>query len=397
MTASSGFSPARGAIAWLLLPALFLVGCSQSKPAEEPVRAVKLVTVGTSDIDAQPEFSAEVRARVESRLGFRVAGKITKRQAELGQHVQAGHVLAQLDPQDYRLAAEAARAQLAAAQTNRDLAAADLKRYRELREQNFISGAELERRESTWKAAQAQLEQAQAQLSSQGNQASYTTLVADVAGIITAIEAEPGQVVQAGTPVVRIAQDGARDVVFAVPEDRAALIKPGSPVTVRGWSGGAELQGEVREVAASADAVTRTYSVKVAIDAATSPALGATVYARPQALARAGGAVMKLPTSALRQEGKGTSVWVLDKATMTVRSQPVQVATADGNEAVIGGGLAPGMMVVAAGVHVLSPGQKVTIYQSKEAAAAAANATQPAQSAEAVAATKKEIAAGAAK
>jgi RND family efflux transporter MFP subunit len=394
MTASSGFSPARGAIAWLLLPALFLAGCSQSKPAEEPVRAVKLVTVGTSDIDTQPEFSAEVRARVESRLGFRVAGKITKRQAELGQHVQAGQVLAQLDPQDYRLAAEAARAQLAAAQTNRDLAAADLKRYRELREQNFISGAELERRESTWKAAQAQLEQAQAQLSSQGNQASYTTLVADVAGIITAIEAEPGQVVQAGTPVVRIAQDGARDVVFAVPEDRAALIKPGSPVTVRGWSGGAELQGEVREVAASADAVTRTYSVKVAIDAATSPALGATVYARPQALARAGGAVMKLPTSALRQEGKGTSVWVLDKSTMTVRSQPVQVATADGNEAVIGGGLAPGMMVVAAGVHVLSPGQKVTIYQSKEAAAAAANATQPAA---AVSATNKEIAAGAAK
>ena len=397
MTASSGFSPARGAIAWLLLPALFLAGCSQSKPAEEPVRAVKLVTVGTSDMDAQPEFSAEVRARVESRLGFRVAGKITKRQAELGQHVQAGQVLAQLDPQDYRLAAEAARAQLAAAQTNRDLAAADLKRYRELREQNFISGAELERRESTWKAAQAQLEQAQAQLSSQGNQASYTTLVADVAGIITAIEAEPGQVVQAGTPVVRIAQDGARDVVFAVPEDRAALIKPGSPVTVRGWSGGAELQGEVREVAASADAVTRTYSVKVAIDAATSPALGATVYARPQALARAGGAVMKLPTSALRQEGKGTSVWVLDKATMTVRSQPVQVATADGNEAVIGGGLAPGMMVVAAGVHVLSPGQKVTIYQSKEAAAAAANAKEPAPSAEAVSAAKKEIAAGAAK
>lgn len=397
MTASSGFSPARGAIAWLLLPALFLAGCSQSKPAEEPVRAVKLVTVGASDFDAQPEFSAEVRARVESRLGFRVAGKITKRQAELGQHVQAGQVLAQLDPQDYRLAAEAARAQLAAAQTNRDLAAADLKRYRELREQNFISGAELERRESTWKAAQAQLEQAQAQLSSQGNQASYTTLVADVAGIITAIEAEPGQVVQAGTPVVRIAQDGARDVVFAVPEDRAALIKPGSPVTVRGWSGGTELQGQVREVAASADAVTRTYSVKVAIDAATSPALGATVYARPQALARAGGVVMKLPTSALRQEGKGTSVWVLDKATMTVRSQPVQVATADGNEAVIGGGLAPGMMVVAAGVHVLSPGQKVTIYQSKEAAAAAANAKEPAPSAEAVSATKKEIAAGAAK
>ncbi|QFZ85996.1 efflux RND transporter periplasmic adaptor subunit [Variovorax paradoxus] len=400
MTASAASLRARSA-AWLLLPAILLAGCSPKPPAPEPVRAVKFVTVGTSDYDAQPEFSAEVRARVESRLGFRVAGKITKRQAELGQHVQAGQVLAQLDPQDYRLAAEAARAQQAAAQTNRDLAAADLKRYTELRSQNFISGAELERRETTWKAAQAQLEQAQAQLASQGNQASYTTLVADVAGVITAIEAEPGQVVQAGTPVVRIAQDGARDVVFAVPEDRAALIKTGSPVAVRGWSGGEVLQGKVREVAASADAVTRTYSVKVSIDAATSPALGATVYARPQALARTDVAVIKLPTSALRQEGKGSAVWVLDKDSMTVRSQPVQVVTADGNEAVIGAGLAPGAMVVAAGVHVLSPGQKVTVYQSKEAMAAAANGQQQAQAqqraVEAVAATKKEIAAGAAK
>jgi multidrug efflux system membrane fusion protein len=352
----------------LLLAALGLAGCSRPPAAEEPLRAVKVMAVGISAYDTEVEFSAEVRARVESRLGFRVAGKITRRQAEIGQHVQAGQVLAQLDPQDYRLAVDAARAQQAAALTNRDLAAADLKRYRGLREQNFISAAELEKRETTFKAAQAQLEQAQAQMASQGNQAQYTTLVADVPGIVTAIEAEPGQVVSAATPVVKIAQDGARDVVFAVPEDRAALIKPGSPVTVRGWAGGNEMEGKVREVAASADAVTRTYSVKVAIDAATAPALGATVYARPQALSRTGTQVMKLPTSALRQEGQGSAVWVLDKTSMTVRSQPVQVATADGNEAVIAGGIAPGMLVVVAGVHVLSPGQKVSIYREKTAA-----------------------------
>jgi RND family efflux transporter MFP subunit len=369
MTASSA-SPVIRHAGLLLVAALALAGCSRHQPAEEPLRAVKVMAVGTSAYDTEPEFSAEVRARIESRLGFRVAGKLTRRQAELGQHVKAGQVLAQLDPQDYRLAAEAARAQHAAALTNRDLAQADLKRYRGLREQNFISAAELERRESTYKAAQAQLEQAQAQMASQGNQAQYTTLVADVPGIITAIEAEPGQVVTAGTPVVRIAQDGARDVVFSVPEDRAALVTPGSAVAVRGWSGGQELQGKVREVAASADAVTRTYTVKVAIDAATAPALGATVYARPQALSRSGTPVLKLPTSALRQEGAGSAVWVLDTASMTVRSQPVQVATADGNEAVIGSGLAPGMLVVVAGVHVLSPGQKVSIYREKTAAPA---------------------------
>mgnify|MGYP000250482347 CR=1 FL=1 len=355
----------------VLLVSAALVGCSKPPAAEEPVRAVKVQTVGASAYGTAPEFSAEVRARVETPVGFRVAGKILRRQAELGQRAQAGQVLAQLDPQDYRLAADAARAQQASAQTSRDLAAADLKRYRELRAQNFISGAELERRESTYKSAQAQFEQAQAQLSSQGNQASYATLVADAAGIVTSIDAQPGQVVAAGTPVLRIAQDGARDVVFAVPEDRAAQIKPGSDVAVRGWSGGPELQGKVREVAASADPVTRTYTVKVAIDAATAPPLGATVYARPQALSHVGAPVLKLPTSALRQEGGGSAVWVLDKPSMTVRSQPVQVATADGNEAVIARGLEPGMQVVVAGVHVLAPGQKVSIYQGKSTPAAA--------------------------
>jgi len=372
MTVKFPVSSSRVLGAWAVtLSVIALAACSRPPEPDEPVRAVKVLEVGRSAFQAEPEFSAEVKARIESRVGFRVAGKITRREVELGQHVQAGQVLAQLDPQDYRLAADAARAQQAAALTNRDLAQADLARYRELRAQNFISGAELERRESTFKAAQAQLEQSQAQLRSQGNQASYTTLVADVPGIVTAVEAEPGQVVTAGATVVRIAQDGARDVVFAVPEDDVRLIPLGSPVAVRGWVGGQTLEGKVREVAASADPVTRTYGVKVAIDAAAAPALGATVYARPKALSRSGAPVLKLPTSALRADGGATAVWVLDRDTMTVRSQRVQVDTADGNEAVVTSGLAPGATVVVAGVHVLSPGQKVAIYQNKASAAAA--------------------------
>jgi multidrug efflux system membrane fusion protein len=359
--------------AWLglALATSMLVACSKPAPAPEPVRAVKVITIAAGSIQSGHEFSGEVRARVESRLGFRVGGKITQRQAELGQHVKAGAVLAQLDPQDYRLAADAARAQVAAASTNRDLAAADYKRYVTLREQNFISGAELERRETALKAAQAQLEQAQAQLASQGNQARYTNLVAEVSGVVTAIEAEPGQVVTAGTPVVRIAQDGPRDVVFSVPEDKVAAVRPGSEVAVKQWASNGTLSGKVREVAASADPVTRTYLVKVSLDGSVQPPLGATVSVVPQALSLAGLQVIKVPTSALRQEGKGTAVWVLDKATMKVTSQPVQVASADGNEAVIAGGLAPGMQVVSAGVHVLSPGQKVSVWQDKGTAAPA--------------------------
>jgi RND family efflux transporter MFP subunit len=349
----------------LYVAAALLSGCSRPAPSEEPIRAVKVLTVGVQGMGAGGEFAGEVRARVESRLGFRVGGKIVRRNVELGQRVKAGEILAQLDPQDYQLAAQAARAQVSAALTNRDLAAADFKRYKELRDQNFISGAELERRDAALKAAQAQLDQAQAQGAAQGNQASYTTLLADVSGVVTAVEAEAGQVVAAGTPVVRIAQDGPRDVVFAVPEDKVAQVKIGSGVEVRAWGAQTAIAGAVREVAASADPVTRTFGVKVSLPAKDALALGATVSVLPQSLSRTGVQVIKLPTSALRQDGQSSAVWVLDTASMTVKLQPIEIATADGNDVVVAGGLQPGMQVVSAGVHVLSPGQKVTIYKEK--------------------------------
>ena len=352
-----------------LLLCLVLSGCSKPEATVEPIRAVKVITVGVDRIESGAEFAGEVRARTETRLGFRVAGKIIARPVEVGQRVKAGQMLAQLDSQDYRLAAEAAKAQVSAAATNRNLAATEYKRFKELKDQNFISGAELERRDTALKAGDAQLEQAQAQLSSQRNQAGYTSLTSDVAGIVTAVEAERGQVVAAGTPVVRIAVDGPRDVVFSVPEDGVAMIKPGSAVSVRSWSTAGLRQGVVREVAAVADPVTRTYQIKVSLDdkdAASAPPLGATVYVVPQAFARSGVDVIKLPTSALKQDGKTTAVWVLDPASMTVKSQPVIIATADGNEAVVSSGLSPGMKVVSAGVHVLQSGQKVTIYKDKD-------------------------------
>jgi RND family efflux transporter MFP subunit len=374
-----------------LATALALGACSKAEPPPEPVRAVKLLTVGVGALDTQLEYAGEVRARIESRLGFRVAGKIVRREVELGQHVQAGQLLARLDASDYRLGADAARAQVAAATTQRDLAAADVRRYSQLKAQNFISGAELERREASLKSAQATLDQAKAQLSSQSNQEAYAQLLADVPGVVTGIDAEPGQVVSAGSPVVRIAQDGPRDVVFVVPEDKRGDIRVGQKVNVRPWSAGMQpLQGQVREVAASADPVTRTYQVKVALptaDAAAVPPLGATVHALPEGMGPTGQPVVKLPTTALRQEGgggQGTAVWVFDAASSTVKLQPVQLATADGNEAVIAAGLTPGMQVVAAGVHVLTPGQKVTVYQDRydktqQPAQQQPQRTQPAQ------------------
>lgn len=354
----------------LVMAVVALSACGKNAPSEEPVRAVKVLAVGSDDVHSGVEYAAEVRPRVESRIGFRVSGKMLRRMVEVGQQVKAGQALAQLDAQDLLLSADAARAQLRAAAANRDLAAADFKRFKELREQNFISSAELDRRDASLKSAQSQLDQAQAQVLAQGNQASYATLVADAPGVITAVDAEPGQVLEAGTPVVRIAQDGPRDIVFSVPEDKVAQVKVGSNVEVRAWASQSVYQGKVREVGAIADPATRTFTVKVALASADMLPLGSTVLAMPQALDRSGTSVIKLPTTALQHDGKNAAVWVLERASMTVRLQPIGIATADGNEVVVASGLAPGMEVVVAGVHVLSPGQKVTIYQPAVPAAA---------------------------
>ena len=363
----------------LAITGVLLTACSRSGPAPEPVRAVRTLTVATSDVDGTVEYAAEVKARTESRLGFRVGGKMTSRAAELGQRVKAGQALAQLDGADLRLGQDAALAGVRSAQVNLDLAQADFKRYKDLREQNFISAAELERRETTLQAARAQFDQARAQAGVQGNQAGYATLTAPAAGVVTAIEAEPGAVLSAGTTVLRLAHDGPRDVVFAVPEDGAAAIRllqgRTGALQVRPWGaapGAATLPATVREVAAAADPTTRTFLVKA--DVAAAPLqLGQTVTVLLPHGARSG--VTRLPLSAVMQQQGRTSVWLFDRTSMTVKAQPVVVGGADGNSVVIASGLSPGQIVVSAGVHVLTPGQKVRLYEAPADIAAAAPAS----------------------
>jgi RND family efflux transporter MFP subunit len=286
--------------------------------------------------------------------------------------VVAGQLLAVLDAKDFELAASAAQAQVSAAQSQRDLALADFKRFEALKAQNFISGAELERREASLKAADAALSQAKANAQAQGNQAGYARLVASHAGVITGVEAEVGQVVSAGQPIVRLAHDGPRDAVFAVSESIIMALKTGQNMQATVLSTGQTVQGRVRELAAMADPVTRTFTVKLALDGSMALPLGATLNVRAPGLSGSASTAIVLPTSALRQEGQGTAVWVLDETTMTVKSQAVQLGPVNGNDVVVSSGLTPGQKVVSAGVHVLSPGQKVTIYGAVPSMAPAA-------------------------
>lgn len=353
-----------------------LAACSRPEPPAEPLRAVRTLTVGLGSATASSEYAGEVRARVESRLGFRVGGKLLKRSVELGDSVKAGQLLAQLDAADLQLGQEAAQAALRAAQANFEQARADLTRAKDLFAQNFVGAAEVERRETALKAAQGGLDQARAQAGVQGHQADYARLLADASGVITAVEAEPGMVVGAGTPVIRLAQDGPRDVVFGVPEDRLPQLralrgKPGAlKVAVWGGAPGAqpELAATVREVAAAADPSTRTFLVKADLGGA-DVRLGQTATVRMAGASRDG--VVRLPLAAVFEQGGRSNVWLLDAATMSVHLQPVTVAGADGRQLLIDSGLSASQEVVTAGVHALTQGQKVKRYIEPKAGASA--------------------------
>jgi membrane fusion protein, multidrug efflux system len=216
---------------WLaaLSIAFTVVACSKTEVAPDPVRAVRTSTVSAQSAGGVCEFAGEVKARTESRLGFRVGGKIARRQADLGDVVKAGQVLAQLDPQDLRLGQDSARASLVAAQVNVDQAQADFKRFKDLRDQGFISSAELERRETALKAARAQLDQASAQSGVQGNQARYASLMADTNGVITGVDAEPGAVVAAGAPVLRMRKTVRATWCSLCPKTRSAWSRRSPP------------------------------------------------------------------------------------------------------------------------------------------------------------------------
>lgn len=352
---------------------LMLLGCGRQSAPPEPVRAVRTQVVTQESSGPVLEYAAELRARTESRLAFRVGGKLQERRVSLGDVVKPGQVLARLDAQDLMLAQEAARAAMNAARVNRDQAGADYKRFIDLHQQGFISAAELERRDAVFKAAQAQLDQAKAQATVQSNQSDYAQLRADAAGVITGVLAEPGMVVGAGAPVLQLAHDGPRDVVFSVPEQmvgrlREAAGRPGA-LSVRLWGGEQGAQAiQLREVSAAADPATRTFLVKA--DAGKLDArLGQTATVRLELPKQHN--LIKLPLSAvLEQQGK-TSVWVLDAKSMTVRLQAIRLQGAEGNEVLVAEGLSPGQEVVTAGVHVLTPGQKVSRYAAPAAAPAA--------------------------
>lgn len=342
----------------VLVTALVLAACN-GKDIEPEARRPVLVEQPSAAGGAYAAYAGEVRAREESPLSFRVGGNLVERKVEVGDHVRAGQVLAVLDPGDLAAQARAAQAQLAAAEAELGRARADQARFATLGQDQLVSRSAIDAQDAAAIAAQGRVNAARANLDVARNQARYTQLRAPRDGVIAARQAEAGQVVAPGQPVFVLAGDGTREVAFAVAEGAVDQVKPGQPVQVEVWSQpGRRWPGKVREISPAADPASRTYAARVVVDApAGTFELGqsARVY-----LASNGNGALSVPLAAVqRGENGGTAVYVVDPRTSTLRLQPVVLGRFGHERVPVRSGVGSNDWVVAAGGHLLQPGQPV--------------------------------------
>ena len=349
--------------ALLAAAAIVLAACGTQKTATESVRPVVTQRVMPGAVSTRDVYSGELRARYETDLAFRISGKIVTR-VDAGARVQKGQVLARLDPEDAKLAAQAAGAQLASAEADYTLAKSELARYQDLLAKKFISQSAFDSKQNAFTAAQAKVEQVRSQAAITSNQANYTNLVADADGVVVSVTGEPGQVVAAGQPVLKLAHAGEKEVVVNAPEGQLARFKVGEDVAILLWSDPTKpFHGRIREIAGGADPVTRTYAVRVtAIDPPAQSQLGMTANVAFNPSADSG--IVLLPLSALAGNDQKPAVWIVDPATSRVKLRAVIVGQYREDGVTITSGLNAGDIVVTAGVHKLRDDQPVRVADS---------------------------------
>ena len=344
----------------LLATALLLSACGPDEEPPPEIRPVRTVMVERRASGVPVVLTGRIEAEDEARLAFRLSGRMVERLVSTGERVEAGQLIGRLEPQDQLNALRAAQASLSAAQGQASEAENEYQRQRQLEERGFAARAVYERARQARQTTRSQVEAAQAQLRFAEDQVSFTELHADAEGVVTAVGAEPGEVVQAGQMIVRLARQDGRDAVFDVP---AQVIRsaPADPVIDVFLTEDPSIQttGRVREVAAQADPTTRTFEVKVGL---THPPpemrLGATVTGRMEVDE---GEIIALPASAVTRQGDEPAVWVVDPQSETVALRSIDVVRFEPASVVVADGVAPGEIVVTAGVQALHPGQKVRL------------------------------------
>lgn len=344
---------------------VFLSGCDRKAEAPATVRpalAYKIGATGGADVDV---YSGEIRARIEVDHAFRVGGKIARRLVDAGARVKRGQVLAELDPQDVTLAAEAARAQVVALQTEADFADAELKRFRDLHSKGFISQSALDQKANVAAAARARLDAQKASANVSLNQAGYAKLIAQNDGVVTQVNAEAGQVVAIGQSVLKVADPSEMELAISVPESRVSDFRGANakrPIRVHLWSNPEQFfDARVREVAGAADPVARTYATRISVivppAARDRISLGMSAFAAYVGTQAAG--TLSVPLSSIYVQSNNAGVWKI-ASDGKVSLKPVNVVQYRETSALITStAVAPGDVIVAAGVHKLREGEVV--------------------------------------
>lgn len=341
---------------------LALAACGEKAPAdprtEMPLVRAAIVQQASA---ASRSFTGTVAARVQSDLGFRVAGKVLERLVDAGQSVKRGQPLMRIDPVDLKLAAQAQQNAVVAARARAQQTAEDEARYRDLRGTGAISASAYDQIKAAADAAKAQLSAAEAQADVARNASRYTELVADGDGVVVDTLAEPGQVVSAGQIVVRLAHAGRREATVQLPETLRPAIGSLAQATLFGKDGIA-VAAKLRQLSNSADRLTRTFEARYVLDGELANApLGSTVAIRiadGNASAKDG---LQVPLGALFDAGKGAGVWVIDGEPAKVSWRPVAVQRIDDAGAYVAGQIKPGERIVALGAHLLREGEPVRV------------------------------------
>jgi RND family efflux transporter MFP subunit len=345
-------------IAAASLIVMTLVGCDRKPPPAAEVRPVRTITVERNAAGEIVSLTGQVRAKNQVNLAFRIDGRMTKRLVNVGDVLEAGEIVAQLDQQNQQNALRTAQANLASAVAALTQARLTFGRQQQLLAGDATSRAKFDAADQTLRGAQADVDALHAQAGTAQDQLSYTVLFADAPGVVTATGAEPGEVVRAGQMIVNVARQGGRDAVFDVSEQ---LIRTGprDPVVQIALTNDPSVRatGRVREVSPQADPATRTFQVKVGIiDPPPTLELGSTVTGSIKLSAPPG---VEIPPSALTEANGRPAVWVFDPQSETVSLRNVDVSRYGPAEVVVSQGLDAGEIVVTAGVQTLHPDQKV--------------------------------------
>lgn len=359
-------NPVRWSVLAVSVLALLTACGGDSEELAPEIRPVRTVTIATNTADGTTALTGTVQAENEINQSFRIDGRLIERHVSVGDTVRAGQLIARLDSQNEESSLQSARAQLASTQARLVEASNNFDRMRDLVAENAVSRAQFDQAEANRTAAASQVESAQSQVTLAENRLGYTRLNSSVDGVVTVTAAEPGEVVGAGRMIVQVAREGARDAVFDVPariKDSARGANPEITITLVSDPRVTAI-GRVREVAPRADAVTGTFRVRVGlIDPPAAMRLGSTVTGR---MRLGQSAVIEIPASAVFRSERQSAVWVVDRESGAVSARNIEVSSSTPATVIVAAGLAPGDVVVTAGVQALRPGQKVRLLGAEQ-------------------------------